>query len=138
MLPRCCPHEVLLMRFRSTWVPRFFIVFCSLNAAADTLTLTDGTVLRGCYVRDEGARYTVWKSLADVGAPPLVLPRSAVKEFKFDANQDRASRPARPLGDIHRGHPPARRPARRRQLRRPGSPVSGPERLQPHPQSGCG
>lgn len=63
---------------------------------ADTLELADGTVLRDCYVRDEGTQYVVWKSLADVGRPPTPYPFSAVKSVKIERGPDWDRRPALP------------------------------------------
>jgi hypothetical protein len=55
---------------------------------ADTLELADGTVIKDCYVRDEGVRVTVWESLDQVGRPPKVYPRSQVKEWKVERGED--------------------------------------------------
>ena len=52
-------------------------------ASADTIELTDGTVLNGCFVRDEGIRYLVWEKMADVGGPAKAIPRSQVKQLKI-------------------------------------------------------
>jgi hypothetical protein len=65
-------------------------------ATADTLTLADGTVVKDCYVRDEGVQITVWTALDQVGTPPQVYPRSAVKEYKIERGADWDARPARP------------------------------------------
>lgn len=61
-------------------------------AAADTLELTDGTVLKGCFVRDEGIRLLVWEKMADVGGPSKVYPRSQVKTYKIERDE---------LWDVH-------------------------------------
>ena len=53
------------------------------GARADTLELTNGTVLEKCFVRDEGIRYLVWEKMADVGGPPKAYPRSQVKQVKI-------------------------------------------------------
>ncbi|GMV37027.1 MAG: hypothetical protein AMXMBFR61_15350 [Fimbriimonadales bacterium] len=58
--------------------------FLPIAVPADTLELKDGTILQGCYVRDEGIRYTVWENLEKVGSPPRVIPRSAVKSVKIE------------------------------------------------------
>lgn len=50
-------------------------------ALADTLELEDGTVLGGCYVRDEGTHFVVWDSAAKVGSFDYrIIPRSQVAE----------------------------------------------------------
>ena len=54
---------------------------------ADTLELTDGTVLNDCIVRDEGVRYLVWAKMADVGGPAKIIPRSRVKQLKVQRNE---------------------------------------------------
>jgi len=54
---------------------------------ADTLELTDGTVLNDCFVRDEGVRYLVWEKMADVGGPPRIIPRSKVKQLKIQRGE---------------------------------------------------
>jgi hypothetical protein len=68
----------------------------AVGAVADTLNLVDGTVIRDCYVRDEGVRITVWTSLAEVGSPPKVYPRSAVKDWKVERGAAWDENPARP------------------------------------------
>jgi hypothetical protein len=66
------------------------------TARGDTLELLDGTVLTGCYVRDEGVQYTVWKTLAEVGGPPVVYPRTAVKKVTIERGADWDRHPDRP------------------------------------------
>ncbi len=56
----------------------------SVMAVADTLELTDGTVIRNCYTRDEGIRIQVWRNLDAVGTPPENIPRSRVKSVKIE------------------------------------------------------
>ena len=56
-------------------------------ASADTLEFTDGTVLNGCFVRDEGIRYLVWEKMADVGGPAKSIPRSKVKQLKIQRDE---------------------------------------------------
>ncbi len=65
-------------------------------AAADTLTLNDGTVLKDCYVRDEGVRLTVWKSLKDVAGQPEIFLRSVVKDYKVERGPDWDKHPELP------------------------------------------
>ncbi len=55
------------------------------RAQADTLTLTDGTVLEKCFVRDEAIRYLVWEKMEDVGTAKIrVVPKSQIKEWKVE------------------------------------------------------
>ncbi len=72
---------------------RFALLLCALSAAlffgtfifaqADTLELKDGTVVQGCFVKDEGIRLIVWEKLADVGGTNYkVYPRSQIKGYK--------------------------------------------------------
>ena len=57
-------------------------------AFADTLELKDGTIIKDCYVRDEGVDLVVWKKLADVGTPNYVVyPRSKVKQFHIQRDE---------------------------------------------------
>jgi len=50
-------------------------------ALGDTLELKDGTILRSCYVRDEGSHFVVWESAQKVGTLDYrVVPRSWVAE----------------------------------------------------------
>jgi len=57
----------------------------SASVNADTLELKDGSVVRNCFVRDEGIRLLVWEKLSDVGGPQYkVYPRSATKAYKVE------------------------------------------------------
>ncbi len=86
-------HSSLLLTFG-------YVSLISLAAEAaclaDTLTLTDGTIIKNCYVRDEGVRIGVWTALDQVGRPPQLYPRSQVKEFKVERGADWDRRPDRP------------------------------------------
>lgn len=73
-----------------------FAVFSSL-AGADTLELKDGSVVRDCFVADEGTRILVWTKLADVGSPRYtVYPRSKIKGFKVERDDAWDAHPALP------------------------------------------
>lgn len=63
-----------------TWT---LLALLPLMAGADTLELANGTVVRDCFVRDEGTRVLVWTSMDQVGGPATEYPRSQVKEFKI-------------------------------------------------------
>lgn len=65
-----------------------FLALLGPRVAADTVVLKDGRTLQNCYVRDEGTRYTIWETLADVGKPPAVYPRSAVASVKIERGDD--------------------------------------------------
>lgn len=52
--------------------------------SADILELADGTVLRNCFVRDEGVRILVWERMEDVGGPARVYPRSKLRQYKIE------------------------------------------------------
>ncbi|MEW6250513.1 MAG: hypothetical protein AB1716_07685 [Planctomycetota bacterium] len=80
-----------IRRVAATALPLAVALAATFVGSADTLELADGTVLKECYVRDEGVRYTVWKTPAEVGGPPHVYPRSAVKSVKFDVKTDRGA-----------------------------------------------
>ena len=46
-------------------------------AYCDIVELKDGTVMKDCFVKDEGIRLIVWESLEKVGTPDYkVIPRS--------------------------------------------------------------
>jgi len=54
-------------------------------ARGDTLTLTDGTVIQNCFVRDEAIRYLVWEKMEDVGTPKMrVIPKSQIKAWTLE------------------------------------------------------
>ena len=72
------------------------LFFAAPATRADTLELANGTVVKECYVRDEGVQVTVWESLADVGQAPKVYPRSAVKGWKVERGEAWDAKPARP------------------------------------------
>jgi hypothetical protein len=60
------------------------------SAAADTLELHNGTILRDCFIRDEGVRLLVWESFEKVGTfQYLTIPRSQVKSFKIERDDPR-------------------------------------------------
>jgi hypothetical protein len=88
------------MRWTTTPVVAGLLLMIALDAQTaargDTLELLDGTVLKGCYTRDEGVQYTVWKTLADVGVPPVVYPRNAVKKVTIERGEDWDRHPDRP------------------------------------------
>ncbi len=65
-------------------------------AEADRLVLSDGAVLEGCYARDEGTRFAVWRRLEDVGSDPEYLPRSRVKEHKIERDEAWDAAPSLP------------------------------------------
>lgn len=65
-------------------------------AVADTLEFADGTVLKNCFVRDEGVRLNVWRKLEDVGSPPENIPRSKVKTYKIERDDAWDAQPKLP------------------------------------------
>ncbi|MAF12388.1 hypothetical protein CMK11_18235 [Candidatus Poribacteria bacterium] len=73
------------------------LVAYSASTKADTLRLLDGSVVEGCYVRDEATRLVVWTSLADVGTDRYtVYPRSGVDGYEIDRREQWDERPALP------------------------------------------
>jgi len=72
------------------------VVLAGAPAPGDTLELADGTVLKSCYVRDEGIRYLVWEKLADVGGPARAIPRSKVKKVTIERGPDWDAHPDLP------------------------------------------
>lgn len=86
------------MRLRNAGLIAMTAVTAAIVAPArgDTLELTDGTVMNGCYARDEGVRYLVWDNLASVGGPPRAVPRSHVKSYKMERGADWDAHPALP------------------------------------------
>ncbi len=74
------------------------LTFClvATEAIADTLELADGARIEGCYVRDEGSRLRVWRSLDEVGGPDEVYPRAMVKGFTVDRGPEWDAHPALP------------------------------------------
>jgi len=63
---------------------------------ADTIEFTDGTVLRDCFVRDEGVRILVWEKMADVGGPAKEYPRSKVRQYKIERDDTWDEHPSLP------------------------------------------
>jgi len=72
------------------------VSFAARPAAADTVEMADGSVLEGVYVRDEGIRYLVWDSLAQVGGPSRAIPRSQVKKVTIQRGEDWDRKPSLP------------------------------------------
>jgi hypothetical protein len=54
------------------------------HVAADTLELTSGETIRNCFIRDEGTRLLVWRTMEEVGGPAQAIPRSQMKSFKVE------------------------------------------------------
>lgn len=63
-------------------------VGCAAVACADTLNFADGRTWTGCYVKDEGIRLVVWRSLAEVGKPGTIVPRGQVTSYKVERGDD--------------------------------------------------
>lgn len=55
---------------------------------ADRLELRDGRVLEGCYVRDMGSRLEVWRSLDEVGGPPVVYRQAEVLKWTMERGDE--------------------------------------------------
>ena len=74
------------------------VTLCALllSANADTLELMDGTVLQGCFIRDEGVRLLVWENMQQVGGPAKAYPRSMVKQFRVERDDTWDARPNLP------------------------------------------
>jgi len=68
----------------------------AIGTPADILELVSGSVIENCFVRDEGTQITVWTSLDDVGGPPKVYPRSAVKGWKVQRAEAWDRKPNKP------------------------------------------
>jgi len=70
---------------------KFFLLFSLLSLTfqlkADELYFKDGTVLKDCFIRDEGVEILVWRSMEEVGGPALDYPRSAIKSFKIERDE---------------------------------------------------
>jgi hypothetical protein len=64
----------------------------------DTLVLKSGEVIENCYVRDEGIRLIVWRSLAEVGKPGWEIPRRLVSSYKMERDAQWDEHP--PLPDL--------------------------------------
>ena len=81
---------------------KFFLLFSLLSLTfqlkADELYFKDGTVLKDCFIRDEGVEILVWRSMEEVGGPALVYPRSAIKSFKIERDEKWDIHP--PLPDL--------------------------------------
>jgi len=74
-----------MYRMRSTWMMLLVAAAGLASAAlADTLTMADGSAVRNCFVRDEGTRLLVWRSMEEVGGPAEAIPRSHIKEVKVE------------------------------------------------------
>ncbi len=55
----------------------FAVIFSVSCAYGDIVELKDGTVMKDCFVKDEGIRLIVWESFEKVGTPDYkVIPRS--------------------------------------------------------------
>ena len=66
----------------------FALITTSINYA-DIITFTDSTSLSNCFVRDEGVKFSVWKTFNDVGKPAKMVPASKVESFKIDRSDPR-------------------------------------------------
>lgn len=64
----------------------------------DELILKDGTSIKDCFVRDEGVRILVWRSLEEVGGPSIEYPRSLVQSYRIDRPEEWDHHP--PLPDL--------------------------------------
>jgi hypothetical protein len=73
------------------------VLILSAVVVADTLELKDGKIYKDCYARDEGIHFLVWEKMEDVGTPKmLVIPRSAVKEWKHERKETWDAKPSLP------------------------------------------
>jgi len=73
------------------------MLIMSAVVVADTLELKDGKIYKDCYARDEGIHFLVWEKMEDVGTPKmLVIPRSAVKEWKHERKETWDAKPSLP------------------------------------------
>jgi len=72
------------------------VLFTTSGALADTVEFADGQKLEHCYVRDEGTQICIWYKLEDVGGPPKIFPRSAIKEFKIERDDAWDAKPNQP------------------------------------------
>ncbi|MEM4408108.1 MAG: hypothetical protein QXI19_05120 [Candidatus Caldarchaeum sp.] len=60
--------------------------------------LKTGEVIENCYVKDEGIRVIVWKSLSEVGKPGMEIPRRLVASYKIERDERWDEHP--PLPDL--------------------------------------
>ncbi|MBC7328574.1 fibronectin type III domain-containing protein [bacterium] len=65
---------------------------------ADEIVFKDGTVMKNCFLRDEGIEILVWNSLDEVGGPGKTYPRSAIKSFQIIRDEKWDYKP--PLTDL--------------------------------------
>lgn len=65
-------------------------------ALADRVEFADGRVLTGVYVRDEGIRIGIWRSLEAVARPPEFFPRSAIRSYTIERGPEWDARPRLP------------------------------------------
>ncbi len=75
-----------------------FFTLGEIVSFTDELVLKDGTVLKDCFLRDEGVEILVWRSMEEVGGPGKVYPRSSVKNFKIERDETWDYQP--PLPDL--------------------------------------
>lgn len=68
---------------------------CAPSRRGDTLVLIDGTVIEGCYIRDEGTQLSVWESMSQVGDAPRIVPRGLVERWSLDRGEEWDRRPDR-------------------------------------------
>lgn len=63
---------------------------------ADTIVFRNGVVLSNCFARDEGTRYLLWKTFADVGQHPRIIPRSHVISYMHERTDEWDVKPSLP------------------------------------------
>jgi hypothetical protein len=81
---------------RSWFVAAVVLATLCGGLAADTLEFVDGRVLENCYVRDDGVQYLVWPTFRDVGGPWKEIPRSQIKSWKMERDEQWDSHPNLP------------------------------------------
>jgi len=87
------------MKFQNwlqTGIAAIIVLMVTAIGQADTLELADGTILRNCFIRDEGVRILVWEDMAQVGENAKVYPRSAIKGFKIERGDSWDAHPGLP------------------------------------------
>lgn len=75
-----------------------YLVSGVISMRGDELEMKDGTVIKHCFVRDDGTEILVWRNMEEVGSPGTFYPRSLVKNFKIERDDSWDYQP--PLPDL--------------------------------------
>lgn len=78
------------------YVATIIFLSFSITSRADIIVFRNGVTLSNCFARDEGIRYLVWKTFANVGQTPRIVPRSHVVSYTHLRDDSWDAKPALP------------------------------------------